>query len=666
MPSLSASPALRRFRVLDLSRVRAGPTCVRMLADFGADVIRIEPPPGVDPNEAMFAADRWSGDFQNLNRNKRSLTLNLKKPEGLEVFRRLVAGADVVVENWRPDVKARLGVDYASLRALNPRIILASISGFGQTGPYAGRPGFDQIVQGMGGLMSVTGLPGQGPVRAGLAVADSSTGLYTAIGILTALLEREVSGEGQWVHASLLHAQIAMMDFQGARYLNDGDVPVQEGNDHPTSSPMGLFQAQDGAFNLGASGEGNWKRFCQALGRQDWLADPEFQTEKLRVRHRQRLNTEIQAVFERESVAYWVDVLNAAGVPAGPVYNVPQMFEDAQVRHLDVARPCQAWQGGERTFITQPVTLERTPADIERTAPGWGSTRMKSCAKPATKSRIFADCMTRALSEMERTMNEYPPGRIVADRQGGVLRVRICNPARFNAMSLSMWQALHTAVREAQADETLRAIVLHGEGDRAFVSGADISEFGQQRNDPAQVARYDQAVSAAQNALADSRIPTIAVIQGICMGGGMALALACDLRYCNASARFRMAAARLGLGYALDGVKRMRDMLGAARTMDLFLTARTFDGGEAARIGLVHEMFADSAFAGETQSRIEAVAGNAPLTMYAARLALRHLLNAEPAASEVEQAVQQCFGSADYREGQAAFRERRPPVFKGR
>ncbi|AKQ56066.1 CaiB/BaiF CoA transferase family protein [Bordetella hinzii] len=372
MPSLSASPALRRFRVLDLSRVRAGPTCVRMLADFGADVIRIEPPPGIDPNEAMFAADRWSGDFQNLNRNKRSLTLNLKKPEGLEVFRRLVAGADVVVENWRPDVKQRLGVDYASLRALNPRIILASISGFGQTGPYAGRPGFDQIVQGMGGLMSVTGLPGQGPVRAGLAVADSSTGLYAAIGILTALLEREVSGEGQWVHASLLHAQIAMMDFQAARYLNDGDVPVQEGNDHPTSSPMGLFRARDGAFNLGASGEGNWKRFCQALGRGDWLADPDYQNEKLRVRHRQRLNAEIQAVFEREPVAHWVELLNAAGVPAGPVYTVPQMFEDAQVRHLGVARRCAAWQGGERTLITQPVTLTRTPAEIERTAPGWG------------------------------------------------------------------------------------------------------------------------------------------------------------------------------------------------------------------------------------------------------------------------------------------------------
>ena len=372
MPQLSASPALQRFRVLDLSRVRAGPTCVRMLADFGADVIRIEPPPGIDPNEAMFAADRWSGDFQNLNRNKRSLTLNLKKPEGLAVFKRLVADADVVVENWRPDVKFRLGVDYESLRAINPRVILASISGFGQTGPYAERPGFDQIIQGMGGLMSVTGLPGQGPVRAGLAVGDSSTGLYAALGILTALLEREISGEGQWVHASLLHGQIAMMDFQAARYLNEGDIPVQEGNDHPTSSPMGLFSASDGMFNLGASGEGNWKRFCVVIDQPDWLNDPEYATEKLRVQHRKRLSAEIQAVFATQSVQHWVDVLNAAGVPAGPVYTVPQMFEDPQIQHLKVAQQCDAWQGGTRTVISQPVTLERTPANIARTAPGWG------------------------------------------------------------------------------------------------------------------------------------------------------------------------------------------------------------------------------------------------------------------------------------------------------
>jgi crotonobetainyl-CoA:carnitine CoA-transferase CaiB-like acyl-CoA transferase len=372
MPKISASKALSRFRVLDLSRVRAGPTCVRMLADFGADVIRVEPPPGVDPNEAMFAADRLGGDFQNLNRNKRSLTLNLKKPEALEIIKRLVKDADVLVENWRPDVKARLGLDYESLKKINPRIILASISGFGQDGPYAGRPGFDQIVQGMGGLMSVTGHPDQGPVRAGLAVADSSSGLYAALGIMTALLEREQSGVGQWVHVSLLHAQIAMMDFQVARYLNDGDIPVQVGNDHPTSSPMGLFSASDGYFNLGASGEGSWVRFAKAVGKDDWLSDPEFKTEKLRVKHRERLNREIQEIFAPKTVAHWVDLLNEASVPAGPVYSVPQLFDDPQVQHLQVVAESTTPQGPTKQYITQPVHLERTPSAIARSAPDWG------------------------------------------------------------------------------------------------------------------------------------------------------------------------------------------------------------------------------------------------------------------------------------------------------
>lgn len=372
MTSIHASSALKRFRVLDLSRVRAGPTCVRMLADFGADVIRIEPPKGIDPNEGMFAADRWSGDFQNLNRNKRSLTLNLKTPGGIEIFRKLAADADVVVENWRPDVKKRLGVDYESLREINPRIILASISGFGQDGPYVKRPGFDQIIQGMGGLMSVTGLPGQGPVRAGLAVADSSTGLYAAIGILTALLEREISGTGQWVHTSLLHSQIAMMDFQAARYLNEGDIPTQAGNDHPLSSPMGLYSAMDGQFNLGASGEGNWIRLCKALAHEEWLSEPDFETEKKRVEHREQLNELLHDVFSTQTVQHWVLLLNDAGIPAGPVYSVPETFADPQVKHLGVAKTLTAWQGGERRYVTQPLTLSRTPADIVRSAPGWG------------------------------------------------------------------------------------------------------------------------------------------------------------------------------------------------------------------------------------------------------------------------------------------------------
>ncbi|KLO59200.1 MULTISPECIES: CoA transferase [Delftia] len=372
MPQINASPALAHLRVLDLSRVRAGPTCVRILADFGADVIRIEPPAGIDPNEAMFAADRQGGDFQNLNRNKRSLTLNLKTPEGLEVFRKLVVDADVVVENWRPDVKDRLGLSYEKLSAINPRVILASISGFGQNGPYAGRPGFDQIIQGMGGLMSVTGFSGGGPLRAGLAVADCGTGIYAAVGILLALLEREHSGLGQWIHSSLLHTQIALMDFQAARYLNEGDLPVQVGNDHPTSSPMGLFNARDGAFNLGASGEGNWKRLCDCLGEAAWLQDPRYASEKLRVRHRTALNEALARRFRERDVAHWVKLLNDAGVPAGPVYSMPEVFDDPQVRHLGVAQAVPGDDGSSYRLISQPVTLERTPAGIARPAPGWG------------------------------------------------------------------------------------------------------------------------------------------------------------------------------------------------------------------------------------------------------------------------------------------------------
>jgi crotonobetainyl-CoA:carnitine CoA-transferase CaiB-like acyl-CoA transferase len=288
------------------------------------------------------------------------------------VLRRLVADADVFVENWRPDVKLRLGVDYESLRAINPRIILASISGFGQDGPYASRPGFDQIVQGMGGLMAVTGTPETGPTRAGIAVADSSTGLYAAIGILVALREREKSGEGQWVQASLLHSQVAMMDFQVARYLNEGEVPVPVGNDHPTSSPMGLFYAADGALNLGASGQGTWVRLCRVLDHPEWVDDPAYADEKLRVKNRARLNATLGEVFGTQPVAHWVDLLNAASVPCGPVYTVPQLVEDQQIRHLGVVKQTQTTDGAPIRVITQPVQLSRTPPGVVSAAPEWG------------------------------------------------------------------------------------------------------------------------------------------------------------------------------------------------------------------------------------------------------------------------------------------------------
>ena len=297
------SSALQKLRVLDLTRVRAGPTCVRMFADFGADVIKIESPPGVDPNENM-GGPRHGSDFQNLHRNKRSVALNLKSKEGLTIFKQLAASADIVVENYRPDVKSRLGIDYESLKKVNPRIILASISGFGQDGPYAERPGFDQIAQGMGGLMAITGLPGQGPVRAGIAVADSSAGLYGALGILIALMERETSGEGQWVQTSLLQSQIAMLDFQAARYLMSGEVPQQAGNDHPTMMPTSVYKTADGHINIAASGEGNWLRLCTAIVREDMLSDPRFDTEAKRSQNRIALNNEINKTCIHSNCSY--------------------------------------------------------------------------------------------------------------------------------------------------------------------------------------------------------------------------------------------------------------------------------------------------------------------------------------------------------------------------
>src|SRR5215472_6351432 len=325
----AGSTALRHLRVLDLSRVRAGPACCRILADFGADVIKVEAPPGVDPNEGM-SGSRDGYDMLNLHRNKRSLTLNLKHPEGRDIFLRLASSADIVVENFRPDVKDRLGIDYESLRARNRRIILASISGFGQTGPYRTRAGFDQIAQGMGGLMSVTGHPGSGPMRAGIAVADISAGIYAATGVLIALAERERSGEGQWVQCSLLEAQIALMDFQAVRYLIDREVPGQAGNDHPYSTPMGVFATADGFINIGVGGDGQWQALCGVIERPDLGDDPTYATQDGRFRNRPELTAKLTEVFKHKSSSDWLARLEHAGVPAGPIYKVNEVFADPQ------------------------------------------------------------------------------------------------------------------------------------------------------------------------------------------------------------------------------------------------------------------------------------------------------------------------------------------------
>ncbi len=371
MPAIASSTALARFRILDLSRVRAGPTCVKQFADFGADVVKIESPPGVDPNEAM-GGPRHGPDMQNLHRNKRAMTLNLKLPEAREVLARLVKTADVVVENYRPDVKYRLGLDFDALSKMNPRIILASISGFGQDGPYRERPGFDQIAQGMSGLMSVTGVPGQGPMRTGAAIADVAAGLFAALGIMTALLEREVSGKGQWVQSSLLQSGIALLDFQAARYLMKGEVPAQVGNDHPTSMPTSAYRTSDGYLNVGASGEGMWQRLCKAIGREDLAATDEFRDNQRRANNRAALNEILNREFASAPTAKWVEVLNEAGVPCGPIYKVDEVFDDPQVKHLEAAAEVDHPLLGRFRVVNQAVKLSRTPARVASPTPEVG------------------------------------------------------------------------------------------------------------------------------------------------------------------------------------------------------------------------------------------------------------------------------------------------------
>jgi formyl-CoA transferase len=354
-----------------LTRVRAGPTCVRQLADWGANVIKIETPVHLEKGEGP-GGPRQGPDFQNLHRNKRSIILDLKLPQGLAAFKRMVEKADVVVENFRPDVKDRLGIDYQSLKKINKRIVLASISGFGQDGPYRDRPGFDQIAQGMGGLMSITGLPGQGPVRVGIPVADLSAGLFCALGILVALIEREASGEGQWVNTSLLQAQIFMLDFQAARWLQAGEVPKQAGNNHPTSIPTGVFKTKDGHINIASTGQVMWERLCKAIEAPDLIEHADFKTGDLRSKNRDAVNAEIEKRTVKRTSAQWIDIFNKIGVPCGPIYSIDQMFDDAQVKHLGIAQSAKRPDGSEQLFVGQPVSLSRTPSRIVATPPAQG------------------------------------------------------------------------------------------------------------------------------------------------------------------------------------------------------------------------------------------------------------------------------------------------------
>jgi len=358
MPNLPLS----HITVLDLTIARAGPTAVRLLADWGANVIRIEPPAGKDTSGGSVTGLANGPDNQNLHRNKRGLAIDLKSQAGQALFHQLVAKADVVAENFRSEVKTRLGCAYEDLKAINPRIILASISGFGQDGPYGKRPGVDQIIQGTSGLMSITGEPGRGPMRVGIAISDTSAGMFLGQGILLALIHRDKTGEGQWVHTSLLEAMLSKIDFQGARYTMSGEVAEQQGNFHPTQVPMGVFESADGQVNLAASTGKMWVNFCQALDAKALLEQPEYQRAGDRVKHRDQLNIDVNQVTRGFTTADLVARLNAVGVPCGPIYTIGEAFEDPQAQHLQMTRSAPHPELGDISLVRSPINLSACPA----------------------------------------------------------------------------------------------------------------------------------------------------------------------------------------------------------------------------------------------------------------------------------------------------------------
>jgi len=362
---------LAQIKVLDLTLHRAGPTCARQLADWGADVIKIETPGGAKGD--AIGASRNGADYQNLHRNKRAMTLNLKSDEGRAIFLKLAETADVVIENYRSDVKHRLGIDYDTVSKINPRIIYGSISGFGQDGPDATRPGVDQIAQGMGGLMSITGEPGRGPMRVGIPIADLTAGIFLSQGILLALIQRTETGKGQWVQTSLLQAEIFMLDFQAARWLIEGHVARQAGNDHPTAIPTGVFPTADGHINIAASGDALWARFCETIGARALLSHPEHVSGELRSRNRKALNERIAAITKSQPSAHWVKLLNDAGVPCGPINSIDQTFAEPQVRHLGIAKAVRHPELGNIQVVGQPVVLTNAPQPDEyRPTPALG------------------------------------------------------------------------------------------------------------------------------------------------------------------------------------------------------------------------------------------------------------------------------------------------------
>jgi len=392
--------ALDGLRVLDQTQVMAGPFCAMLLGDMGADVVKIEPPGGESMRGGeLEQAPGVSASFLAVNRNKRGIVLDLKRPEGVAILKKLAATADVLVENYRPGVAARLGVDYATLAALNPRLVYCSISGFGQTGPYAQRGGFDLIAQGMSGIMSATGTEGGPPVKVGVPITDLGAGLFGLMGILAALRARRVTGRGQLVDTSLFEAGLALSAWEATEYWYTGENPRPLGTAHRLNAPYQAFRASDGWFTVGAANERLWPRFAGLLGLEHLVGDPRFARPAPRLANRAALEELVEAVTAGKPRGHWLALCEEAGIPAGPIYSVPEALADPHALARGMVQELEHPRAGRVKALGNPVKLSRSPATLRKAAPCLGED---------------TDAVLREAG--------YTPGAIAALRAAGVVQ----------------------------------------------------------------------------------------------------------------------------------------------------------------------------------------------------------------------------------------------------
>jgi formyl-CoA transferase len=635
--------ALGGMTVLDLTQVMAGPFCTMILADLGADVVKVENPESGDQTRSSFA---HPGAFLALNRNKRSVALDLKSDEGRATFHELVRSADVVVENWRPGVAAKLGVDYETLSPLNRDLIYASVSGFGQTGPYADRPGYDLIAQAMSGVMSVTGEPGDRPVKSGIPVADLGAGLFTAVGILAAWASRQRTGQGQFVETSLFEAAVALSVWESTEFWATGQAPQALGSAHRMSAPYQALATRDGFITVGANNERLWQRLCQALDAPELADDPRFAHNDDRMAHRPELVAELERRLAGDDTASWVDRLLAAGVPAGPIQDYRQVLEDdPHVKARGMVTTVEHPVEGPVPVLSSPLHLSGTPATVRRPPPLLGQHNEEVLARPAAA----------------------PPerGSVRSRRDGPVLHVELANPARRNALTWEMYDELQQLCVAARTDPGLRVVVLRGAGE-AFAAGTDIAQFTE-FDGAADGLDYERRVGAVLEDLLAVPVPVLGVVDGPAVGGGLALAACCDVLVATDRAVFGAPIARtLGNVLAPAAVARLQRRLGVSRTMSMLLTAGIIGAAEAAAAGFVHTVVPPDELDEAAAELTKRLASGAPRTLAGLKEIDRRLAAADGSGDvDADDVLADCYGSADFREGVAAFVARRAPRWSG-